>query len=65
MVYFYLEQYLFGVNVAQSMVVDFVRRPCKLVEVVAGHKRPPRVSWRHVLAWELPCSLAGGKAYQA
>lgn len=64
-VYFYLEQYLFGVNVAQSMVVDFVRRPCKLVEVVAGHKRPPPVSWRHVLAWELPCSLAGGKAYQA
>ncbi|KAG0514118.1 hypothetical protein BDA96_10G162700 [Sorghum bicolor] len=60
-VYLYLEQYLFGVNVAQSMVVDFVRRPCKLVEVVAGHKRPPPVSWRHFLAWELPCSLAGGK----
>ncbi|KAJ1259129.1 hypothetical protein BS78_10G130000 [Paspalum vaginatum] len=62
-VYFFLQQHLFGVDVSQSMVVDYVRRPCRLVEVVAGHKRPPPISWRYVLPWELPCSLANGQTY--
>ncbi|KAF8657520.1 hypothetical protein HU200_060083 [Digitaria exilis] len=61
-VYFFLEKYLFGVNVSRSTVVEFVRRPCDLVKVVSGHRWPPPISWRHVLAWELPCSLASGKA---
>ncbi|KAL6909866.1 hypothetical protein ACP4OV_001525 [Aristida adscensionis] len=57
-VYFFLNQYLFGVNLVRSMVTEFVHEPCNLVEVVAGHKRPPPISWRYVLAWELPSSLA-------
>ncbi|XP_062230073.1 uncharacterized protein LOC133927644 [Phragmites australis] len=62
-VYFFLDQYLFGVNVSQSMVMEFVREPCDLVEVVAGHRRPPPISWRYLLAWELPPSLTNGKTY--
>ncbi|CAL5038252.1 unnamed protein product [Urochloa decumbens] len=60
-VYFFLEKYLFGVSVSRSAVVEFVRKPLDLVKVVAGHRRPPPISWRHVLAWELPASLANGK----
>ncbi|CAN6164154.1 unnamed protein product [Urochloa humidicola] len=60
-VYFFLDKYLFGVSVSRSAVVEFVRKPLDLVKVVAGHRRPPPISWRHVLAWELPASLANGK----
>ncbi|RCV21393.1 hypothetical protein SETIT_4G136200v2, partial [Setaria italica] len=58
----YLEMYLFGVSVSRSTVVHFVHNPFDLVKVVSGHRRPPPISWRHVLAWELPASLANGKA---
>ncbi|KAL6596651.1 hypothetical protein ACP70R_047294 [Stipagrostis hirtigluma subsp. patula] len=64
-VYFFLEHYLFGVNLVRSVVTEFVHEPCNLVEVVAGHRRPPPVSWRYVLAWELPSLLADSKASQA
>ncbi|CAN6201701.1 unnamed protein product [Urochloa humidicola] len=64
-VYFFLEKYLFGVSVSRGTVVEFVRKPLDLVKVVAGHRRPPPISWRHVLAWELPASLANGKANNA
>ncbi|XP_062178956.1 uncharacterized protein LOC133883598 [Phragmites australis] len=56
-VYFFLEQYLFGVNVSQCMVMEFVHEPCDLVEVIAGHRPPPPISWRYILAWQLPPSL--------
>lgn len=58
----YLEMYLFGVSVSRSTVVHFVHKPFGLVNVVSGHRRPPPISWRHVLAWELPASLANGKS---
>ncbi|KAL6899802.1 hypothetical protein ACP4OV_006460 [Aristida adscensionis] len=56
-VYFFLEQYLFGVDVHESTVTEFVAEPCNLVELVAGPVRPPPISWRYVLAWMLPPSL--------
>ncbi|KAL6596608.1 hypothetical protein ACP70R_047251 [Stipagrostis hirtigluma subsp. patula] len=56
-VYFFLEQHLFGVDVSQSTVVDFAREP-GLVEVIPGPVRPPPISWRHVLAWVMPPSLS-------
>ncbi|XP_062230080.1 uncharacterized protein LOC133927655 [Phragmites australis] len=60
-VYFFLEQYLFSVNVSESRVVEFVRERCDLIQVVAGPVRPPPISWRYVIAWVLPPSLANSK----
>ncbi|KAL6634199.1 hypothetical protein ACP70R_026870 [Stipagrostis hirtigluma subsp. patula] len=56
-VFFFLEQYLIGVDVHESRVTEFVEEPCDLVELVAGPPQPPPISWRHFLAWMLPPSL--------
>ncbi|KAL6634201.1 hypothetical protein ACP70R_026872 [Stipagrostis hirtigluma subsp. patula] len=56
-VFFFLEQYLFGVDVHESRVTEFAVEPCDLVELTAGPVRPPPISWRHFLAWMLPPSL--------
>ncbi|KAK3129060.1 hypothetical protein QOZ80_6BG0470940 [Eleusine coracana subsp. coracana] len=55
--YFFLRDYLFGFDMLMSRVTKFVYKP-GLVDVVAGTRRPPSLSWRYVLAWELPPSLA-------
>ncbi|KAL6909677.1 hypothetical protein ACP4OV_001336 [Aristida adscensionis] len=65
LVYFFLRQHLFGVNVDEGEVVNFVNAPYDLVQVAAGDAgpvRPPPISWRYVLAWVLPHSLANAYA---
>jgi hypothetical protein len=61
-VYFLLKDYLFGFDMRMTRVTEFVHKP-GLVDVFAGTRRPPPLSWRYVLAWELPSSLAKGKAH--
>ncbi|KAL6634541.1 hypothetical protein ACP70R_027212 [Stipagrostis hirtigluma subsp. patula] len=56
-VYFFLENYLFGIDVKGSEVVDFVDEHYSLHVMVMGPPPPPPISWRHVLAWMLPPSL--------
>ena len=58
-VYFFLRQRLFGVNVREGRVMEFIDE----VKVGAGNgtRPPPPLSWRSVLAWELPPSLTQGK----
>ncbi|KAL6909676.1 hypothetical protein ACP4OV_001335 [Aristida adscensionis] len=50
-VYFFLERFLFGVDVSESRLVEFVREPCDLVPLVAGPLRQPPLGWHYVLAW--------------
>ncbi|KAL6899798.1 hypothetical protein ACP4OV_006456 [Aristida adscensionis] len=57
-VFFFLGQYLFSVDVSSSEVVDFLNgEPYDLQVDVAGLVRRPPISWRYVLAWMLPPSL--------
>ncbi|TVU11444.1 hypothetical protein EJB05_45048, partial [Eragrostis curvula] len=56
-VYFFLKECLFGFDLIMNRVTEFVHKPA-LVEVVAGTRRPPPISWRYIVAWVLPPSLA-------
>ena len=48
-VYFFLDEYLFSVNVYDSAVVQFAGEPRgDVVEVIDG---PLPINWRYVLAW--------------
>ncbi|XP_039787216.1 uncharacterized protein LOC120653564 [Panicum virgatum] len=48
-VYFFLDEYLFSVNVYDSAVVQFAGEPRgDVVEVIDG---PQPINWRYVLAW--------------
>ncbi|XP_062223117.1 uncharacterized protein LOC133921998 isoform X2 [Phragmites australis] len=50
-VYFFLQGYLFSVDVRHSAVVEFAREPYSdLVQVIDR----PVIDWRYVLAWVLP-----------
>ncbi|CAN6273002.1 unnamed protein product [Urochloa humidicola] len=57
-VYFFLDNWLFGVDVSLSEVVDFLPVQHGLREVAAPF------SWRHVLAWMLPNSLEHALDYE-
>ncbi|CAN6347750.1 unnamed protein product [Urochloa humidicola] len=50
-IYFFLKQYIFSADVQECMVLSV--KDCGLLQV-RGSLRSPPISWRYVLAWELP-----------
>ncbi|CAL4968889.1 unnamed protein product [Urochloa decumbens] len=51
-VYFFLDAYLFSVDVNESAVVEFAAKPRGDVVQVEGGPQP--INWRYVIAWVVP-----------
>ncbi|KAF0903761.1 hypothetical protein E2562_029824 [Oryza meyeriana var. granulata] len=60
LVYFFLEQHLFSVNLDEKMIVHFVNEQYQLIQALDRSRLPQPISWRQVQAWKLPPSLCTG-----
>nr|CAB3450005.1 unnamed protein product [Digitaria exilis] len=60
-VYFFLDEYLFSVNVNDSAVVQFAGEPRGDVVEVPGGPQP--INWRYVLAWVPPYKMVRREGY--